>query len=172
MSDKFTIKQEKAIQHYLLNGNKTAAYRHAYSCDKMKPETVNRKAKYLFDLDKIRARVDYERKEAWRRNHMTLDELLSRLANLSRADIGLLFNEHGGLRPLSEIPEEVRMSISGIETFEVNVDGEVVGETKKIRKIDPTKPMDMLMKHLGGYEKDNQQQQNNVTIFQIPDNGR
>ena len=32
--------------------------------------------------------------------------------------------------------------------------------------------LDKLMKHLGGYEKDNSQQSNNIILVKIPDNGR
>lgn len=61
---KLTPKQEAACQAYVLSpnnkikGNKSAAYRVAYNTDNMKPESVNRLAKKLFDGIKIRSRVE------------------------------------------------------------------------------------------------------------------
>lgn len=170
--DEFTIKQEKAIQNFLIHGNKTQAYRSAYNCSKMKPETVNRKAKDLFDKGKIRARIEKERVATWKRNQMTLDELLSRAADMIRADISLAYNENGSLKKLHEMPLIIRMAIVGVDTDEITIEGVKIGETKKIKKADPSKYFDMLMKHLGAYDKHNQQLKNNVTIFQLPDNGR
>ena len=39
-----TIKQENFCNYYIESGNASDAYRRAYSCEKMKDETVNRKA--------------------------------------------------------------------------------------------------------------------------------
>jgi len=46
---KLTPKQEKACQKYIELGDKSAAYRSAYNCSRMKPESINRKAYELFE---------------------------------------------------------------------------------------------------------------------------
>ncbi|MFO8007247.1 MAG: terminase small subunit, partial [Candidatus Brocadiia bacterium] len=51
-----TAKQEKAVQHYILHGNMTAAYRHAYDCGRMKAATIKRRAFELFNTPHIAAR--------------------------------------------------------------------------------------------------------------------
>lgn len=37
---------------------------------------------------------------------------------------------------------------------------------------DRVSALDKLMKHLGGYEKDNDQKANNIVMFELPQNGR
>jgi len=60
MTHNLTPKQEAAVEHYALNGfsDKSAAYRHAYNAENMKPETIHVKANQLFKVDKVAVRVE------------------------------------------------------------------------------------------------------------------
>ena len=72
---KLTPKQEKFCQVRVETGNATEAYRQAYDCRRMKPETINRKAKFLMDQGKIRARIDQLQEEHRKRHDITIDTL-------------------------------------------------------------------------------------------------
>ncbi len=51
----------------------------------------------------------------------------------------------------------------------------VIGKLKKVAEEndkDRVPALDKLMKHLGGYERDNTQQSNNIILVKLPDNGR
>ena len=52
-----TQKEEKAVLHYIENGDKSKAYRHAYNASRMKAKTINEAACRLFAKRKIKARV-------------------------------------------------------------------------------------------------------------------
>jgi hypothetical protein len=52
-----TPKQEKFCAVYVAIGNATEAYRQTYDTARMKPQTVNRKAKELVDNGKVAARL-------------------------------------------------------------------------------------------------------------------
>ena len=54
---RLTLKQEGFCHTYMETGNMSEAYRKNYNCSRMKPETVNRKAKELMDSGKISARI-------------------------------------------------------------------------------------------------------------------
>ena len=54
---KLTIKQEKFCNYYLESGNASEAYRRAYSCENMRPETINIRACELLANGKIAVRV-------------------------------------------------------------------------------------------------------------------
>lgn len=82
-----TPKQEKFCNMYMETGNASEAYRRAYSCGGMKPETVNRKAKELLDNGKIRARVREIQKKQERKSDITREEIMSFLKNIMYADI-------------------------------------------------------------------------------------
>ena len=85
--------------------------------------------------------------------------------------------ETGELLDLNNLTVRAKESIDGIEqevTILKNRDGEEIGTRvkTKLKLVPKISAMDMFMKHLGGYEKDNKQQRDNITIFEIPDNGR
>lgn len=77
MSDKLTIKQDKAAQKYAECGDKSEAYRFAYNTENMKPETINRAAFELFENPKIAARVE-ELKEKYRKDNEITMEYITR----------------------------------------------------------------------------------------------
>lgn len=66
------------------NATATAAYRAAYNCSKMKPETVNRRAFDLMQDGKITARIQELRDKAAEKAILTLENHLRRLDDLSR----------------------------------------------------------------------------------------
>lgn len=86
-TNELTIKQEKFCNCYLECGNASEAYRRVFSCDKMKPESVNRKAKELLDNGKITARIAELQDGMQRRSDMTRDEAVGILADIARANI-------------------------------------------------------------------------------------
>lgn len=74
-----TIKQEAFCQAYIETGNASEAYRTAYAADKMKPETINRKAKEQLDNGKIAARIAELQGEIKKRHNVTVDSLIKEL---------------------------------------------------------------------------------------------
>lgn len=80
-----TIKQEAFCQAYIETGNASEAYRKAYATDEMKPETVNRKAKELYDNGKIAARVAELRGDIKQRHDVTVDSLIAELEEARKA---------------------------------------------------------------------------------------
>ncbi|KMK17787.1 terminase [Pluralibacter gergoviae] len=80
-----TIKQEAFCQAYIETGNASEAYRKAYAADRMKPESVNRKAKELLDNGKIAARIVALQGEHRQRHNLTVDDLLIELEEARRA---------------------------------------------------------------------------------------
>lgn len=80
-----TIKQEAFCQAYIETGNASEAYRKAYATDKMKTESINRKAKELYDNGKIAARVTELRGEIKERHNVTADSLISELEEARQA---------------------------------------------------------------------------------------
>lgn len=83
-----TPKQEAFCQAYIETGNASEAYRTAYAADKMKPESVNRKAKELLDNGKIAARVAELQGEIKQRHNVTVDSLLAELEEARQAALG------------------------------------------------------------------------------------
>ena len=72
-------KQEKFCQLYIELGNASEAYRQAYSCGKMKDETINNKAYILSKKGEIRARISELQAEHKERHNLTVDDLIDEL---------------------------------------------------------------------------------------------
>ena len=77
-----TPKQEKFWRKYMKCGCATEAYRSAYNCKKMKPETVHRCAKELLDNPKIATRIkEFSDKKA-EELEVTVESLAAEYDNL------------------------------------------------------------------------------------------
>ena len=78
-----TSKQEKFIQGVVSGMTYSDAYRAAYNCVHMKPETVNNKAYELVHKGEISARVEKARAEAARNAQWSLDLAVERVRKLN-----------------------------------------------------------------------------------------
>lgn len=78
-----TPKQAKFIDCVVSGMTYSDAYRAAYNCDRMKPETVNRKAFELIENGKIAARIENARAEAAKKAQWSLDLAVERVRKLN-----------------------------------------------------------------------------------------
>lgn len=154
---KLTPKQEKFAQAYVRLSDKTAAYREAYNYQRMKPESVNRKAFEVFENVNVSARIQVIREEAVGRNKASLDEVLTVLADIIRFDPKEMYDENGNLLQINKMPKRARMCIQAFDVSEFQSADGPVTITKKVKNYDKLSSVDKLMKHLGGYENDNKQ---------------
>lgn len=90
-----TPKQEKFIQGVVSGMTYSDAYRAAYNCARMKPETVNNKAYELMQKGEISARVEKARAEAAKNAQWSLDLAVERVRKLN--DEALSSLEEDGL---------------------------------------------------------------------------
>ena len=90
-----TPKQEKFIQGVVSGMTYSDAYRAAYNCARMKPETVNNKAYELMQKGEISARVEKARAEAAKNAQWSLDLAVERVRKLN--DEALSSIEEDGL---------------------------------------------------------------------------
>jgi len=164
-----TEKQESYCQNYIVSGSQSTAYRLAYDAESMNVNTVYCEASKLHSDPKITQRIKELQKETYERNKITVDELIQTLAGMVRFDIADLYDEDGKLLPLRQMPLAARQMISQLDTDELFdfIEGEKVfkGYSKKIRTYNKLDSVEKLMKHFGGYEKNNEQLKGaNVTV--------
>jgi hypothetical protein len=75
-----------------------------------------------------------------------------------------MYGENGELLAPHQMPVNVRAAIAGIDTIELPGG---VGNVKKVKLVDKSRALDMLMKHTGGYEKDNSQKSAKLVVIDI-----
>ena len=154
-------KQQTFVSEYVKDQNGTqAAIRAGYSA-----KTANVQGSRLLANVNVRSHIDARLKEVREivtaETGITLASVVSKIHDLAFFDIRSVLAADGTLSPPSEWPDATAAAIAGIEVFEefsgVGDNRTLIGHTKKVKLIERTKSLDMLMKHLGGYEKDNAQ---------------
>lgn len=97
---------------------------------------------------------------------VTLGEVVARLRDIAFFDVRRLFDENGSLLPVHDLDPVASALIDEIEVQEIwsgrGIDRHQIGELKKIKLGKKLPALDMLMKHLGGYEADNRQKVNPI----------
>lgn len=185
-----TLKQEDFCQAYIRLGDKSAAYREAYSCSKMKPETVHVKANELSNVGKVSVRIKELQAEvaiiAKEKFEITSEEMLRHLNILRKArideyveyyefDFPITKTTGTGknkitsttiekrtelrLKTFDKLSDDQKMCIEGIKQTKYGIEIKLHGKDWTIEKIN---------KHIGFYEKDNEQK-NPATDISSPE---
>jgi phage terminase small subunit len=122
-------------------------------------------ASRLLTKPNIRTEIDNHRQEVINRvqqeTGITLERTLREIARGAFHDPRKFFDAAGNLLPVTKLDDDTAAALAGFEvTEEFEGSGEdrrPAGFTKKIKIGDRKGYLDMLMKHLGGYEVDNKQ---------------
>ena len=141
-------KQELFIKEYLIDKNATrAAIAAGYS-----QKTARSIGNELLGKPHIQSVISEEIAKQAKRLEIKADDILRELLRIAMSDIGEAFDDMGQMKPLKEIPEDVRRAISFIEVHEIfdgrGDDKMAIGLAKKIKFWDKTKALEMLAKHL------------------------
>lgn len=116
----------------------------------------------------IRAEIDAHQAEVLERakqeTGVSLERTLVEIARIAFFDPRRLFGQDGEPLPITELDDETAAVIAGLDVLEewegVGENRRLVGHVKKWKLSDKKGALDMLMKHLGGYEVDNKQKTN------------
>lgn len=172
----YTVGQELYCYLFVELDCMSAAYRQAFENYTGSDNTIYKVASNLNKQEKIQVKIKEIRELIFERNKMTLSELVHDLAKMVRFDMGDLYDENSRLKPVKDMPKAARQMLTGLKTTELyaNLGGDKIpyGETKEVKFYSKLDAIDKLMRHLGGYEKDNEQQRSEVVVFELPDNKR
>lgn len=109
----------------------------------------------------IRRRIYDIRQPALAQAGITLERTIKELGRVAFADARNLLNKNGGLKKLADLDDDTAAALNGIDTKGAGKDiGRVVG----VKMADKVSALDKLMKHFGGYERDNAQRGENLAV--------
>jgi phage terminase small subunit len=151
--------QERAAAEYVQNGgDQSKAYRIANPRSKnWTAKTIWEKASRLFASDKVQARISALRAKLVEKIDISVERIVVEIAYIGLADpLAAIIDENGAITHPSKWPASVRRAVSAIAVNEMVVGGKVVGCTKKVKFWDKNSALEKLMKHLGGFERDNE----------------
>lgn len=150
-------KQFVFVQEYLKNNNATqAAIRAGYS-----KKTAGKIGYQLLENPRIYKAIQKEKDKAAERNQVSMDRVIQEYKRLAFHDIRKLYDENGNLKPIHELDDDTAAALSGLEHEELYAKKQNIGRTSKLKLASKQPALADLMRHLGGFEKDNQQKSNN-----------
>lgn len=146
------------IEQYKIDFNgRRAAIAAGYSA-----RSADQTASRLLRTDKVKREIEQHRAEKTAilksETGITLERTLKEIARISFFDPRRLFHSDGTPRSITELDDDTAAVIAGLDVSEQrDGDGLVIGQIKKWKLSDKKGALDMLMKHLGGYEANNKQ---------------
>lgn len=99
-------------------------------------------------------RIEYANK-----NGINKESILNEYRKIAFSDVRKILTIDGGMRSINEIDDDTAGSIASIESFDEieRETGERLGTNRKIKLHDKLRALEALSKHLGLFEKDNEQ---------------
>ena len=139
MTKILTMKQQAAVDHYRIHGNKDAAYKSSYNCSKMKPETIRKRAVELFDHPKVAGTLREHRAVQAGKLDISENRLLAEFASIGFSNAANLFDEHGTPKNISDMDIPTQRAIKSVTVkrfIERTGKGEDDYEDVEIQKIE------------------------------------
>lgn len=151
-------RQKKFADEYLLcNSGTRAAIAAGYSA-----KTAKVKASQLLVDEEIEAYIIEKRQEVAKKHGVTLDRVIEEYSKIAFFDIRKVYGVDGALLPISQIDDDEAGAIASVKTLEVVQGDMVIGESKEIKVFDKIRALQDLGKHLGLFEKDNEQSKSEI----------
>ncbi len=141
-------KQQRFVAEYLVDLNATqAAIRSGYS-----QKTARQIATENLSKPAIAAAIAERQAKRIGKLELTAETILGELLRIAKVDVREAYDEDGNLRPLSEIPEDVRRAVAGIEIddrWEGKGEDATRYTVKKLKFWDKNRALELLAKNLG-----------------------
>lgn len=140
-----TPKQKAFVAEYLVDLNATqAAIRAGYKVNSARQAGAENLTKPV-----IQSAIQAAMAERAQRTEITQDRVLREYARIAFFDPSKLFGEDGRPLPVSEIDEDTRRAIAGLDVVTVGNNDIGVGEIQKFKIANKLGALDSIGKHLG-----------------------
>lgn len=140
-----TARQKLFVAEYLVDLNATAAATRAgYS-----PRTAAQQGSRLLSNVKVQAAIAEGKQARAQRVELSQDRVLEELCHIAFLDPFEAFTDEGAFRSHAELPDSFRRAVSGLEVDELRIEGQTVGQTRKVRFVPKLQALTMLARHLG-----------------------
>lgn len=170
-----TDKVKRFLDKYFETLNATQSAIYAGFSEK----TANVQACQMLAIEENQEYLQKLRDKLSHKHGVTQDKIIAEYAKIAFFDIRDIYDVDGGLIHVKQLDDKSAGAISSIKsTEEWGEDDEgnkiIIGTNKEIKIFDKIRALQDLGKHLGLFEKDNNQKKQSaqVTIFELPDNGR
>ena len=139
-----------------VRGNKTACYK-AVNPRCTKDSSAAPKGCEYYDHAIVQERIRQSIDEFGRKSDITQERVLREVARLGLYDVRELFDADGHPLPINQLSDSMAAAVVGVEVVTIGSADGGIGEIRKYKLADKNSALEKLMKHLGLYEKDNDQ---------------
>ena len=148
-------------ENYIINFNGTEAAIKAGFSEK----TARSQASRLLTRVDIQQYISELTEKRSERVKVTADDVINELAKLAFLNVDDLYCDiTGELLPVSEMNDKAKAAISSIETKSIRVGKDSYKKVNVAKTYSKEKALELLGKHLGIYEMDNKQKNQNITV--------
>lgn len=148
MGKEFTPKQQMFCKEYLIDLNATqAAIRAGYS-----EKTARKIANENLTKPDIQEYIQAQMNKRAAKIEITADRVLQEIAKMAFANVQDLYDEHGILKPISELPREVAAAVQSVK---VNLTEACA--VQEVKLWDKKGTLELLGKHLRLFSEKNQE---------------
>lgn len=164
MSKPLTDKQKAFCDYYLVDFNAThAAIKAGYS-----KKTAKSQGQRMLTFVVIQNYLSEIKKKRAEKYEVTVAKTIQEIGRIAFQDARKFYNEDGSLIPIHLLDDDAAAVIAGMDVEELydysRGERTQIGIVKKIKRYDKTKALEMLGRHFGVFEKDNEQLKNEVAI--------
>lgn len=146
-------KRLRFIDEYLIDGNGAqAAIRAGYS-----ERTATNTAYQILQVPEVQEELARRRARISDMADVRTVDVVRGLARVAMVDPRKMFDDDGNPIGIQQLDDDTAMAIAGFDVVTMGNGEAGLGRVTKVRLNDRIAAMDKLMKHLGGYEKDNAQ---------------
>lgn len=157
---KLNARQLAFVAEYLKDHNATAAYQRAgYTSTGHTAESAASRLLSHVEVQRlIKQHADARIEQVVHETGITLERTLREIGKVAFHDPRQFFREDGSLKLPTELDDATAAALAGFEVEELfagsGEDRVHIVQAKKVKQAEKGKYLDMLMRHLGGYERD------------------
>jgi phage terminase small subunit len=157
-------KQKRFVEEYMVDLNATqSAIRAGYSL-----KTAHSIGAENLTKPEIQEAIQQRQKEISEATNISAKRILEEYAKIAFSDVRELFTPDNNLYDIRQLDDSTAGAVASIEIDALLVQGMQVGETKKVKMYDKLKALDALGRHIGLFERDNNQKKNeSVNIINL-----
>lgn len=148
-----TAREQAFVDEYLVDGNGTAAAIRAGYAEGGAADTACR----ALTRPNVARAVAIGMQERANRTHLTTDATLRQLARQMLFDPRRMFDKDGRPLPIPDLPDDMAMAIQSFKYTRDSIDGQIISDTYEVKFCDRNKAVELAMRQLGLFEKDNGQ---------------
>lgn len=118
----------------------------------------------LLAREDVQQYLDQLRTEFYDKTSISREKVLREVARIAFADIRNYYEGDTKLKAIEDLDDDAAAALASVKTYEEYSQGEAIGINKEIKLYNKLDGLEKLARHLGLYEKDNDQTRSQNTI--------